>query len=104
MAEPQTPDEPRHPAQRRSKRTSAARTADEAARDLALFESLGALRDALADHVILTAERVTETLDDAVSRGRMLPHDAEELAQRLLGAGRRQADELRAEIEARVKR
>ena len=94
----------RKPAERRSKRTTAARTDAEAARDVALFDNFAAIRDLLAEHVVLSAERLQESLDDAVRRGRMLPLDAEELTQRLVAAGRRHADELRAEFEARLKR
>ena len=91
------------PAQRSSKRTAVARTKDEAARDVALFDNLGALRDIFAEHLVLTAERLQETLDDAVRRGRMLPDDAAEIAQRLRSAGRRQIDELLAEIDRRLR-
>jgi len=98
------PKAPRKAADRRSKRTSAARSDAEAARDVALFDNFGAIRDLLAEHVVLTAERLREPLDDAVRRGRMLPLDAEELTQRLVTAGRRHADELRAELETRIKR
>ena len=94
----------RKPAGRRSKRTGAARNADEAARDVALLDNKAAIGDLLAESVILTVERVQESLDDAVRRGRMLPHDAEELAQRLVSAGRHHADEVRAELESRIKR
>ena len=90
------------PAERRSKRTAAARTHDEAARDVAFFDNLGALRDLLADTVVLTAERLQETIDDAVRRGRMLPADAQELAVNLHVAGRRQLEDLVAEIERRT--
>ena len=94
----------RKPAARRSKRTATARNSDEAARDVALFDNIAAIGDLLAESVILTVERVQESLDDAVRRGRMLPHDAEELAQRLVSAGRQHADEVRAELETRHKR
>ena len=97
------PKAARKPADRRSKRTSAARSDAEAARDVALFDNFSAIRDLLAEHVVLTAERLQESLDDAVRRGRMLPLDAEDLTQRLVTAGRRHADELRAELEARIK-
>jgi hypothetical protein len=91
------------PAQRRSKRTAAARSKDEAARDVALFDNLAALRDLLAGTLVLTGERLQETLDDAVRRGRMLPSDAQELADKITAAGRRQLDDLVAEIEKRTK-
>jgi outer membrane biosynthesis protein TonB len=91
------------PAQRRSKRTATARSRDEAARDVALFDNLAALRDLLAGTLVLTGERLQETLDDAVRRGRMLPGDAQELADKITAAGRRQLDDLVAEIEKRTK-
>jgi len=90
------------PAARRSKRTAAARTKDEAARDVAFFDNLGALRDLLADTVVLTSARLQETMDDAVRRGRMLPTDAQELATTLTTVGRRQLEDLVAEIERRT--
>ncbi len=95
---------PRKSAERRSKRTSAARSDAEAARDVALFDNFSAIRDLLAEHVVLTAERLREPLDDAVRRGRMLPADAEELTRSIVAAGRRHADELRTELESRLKR
>ena len=98
------PKAARKPAERRSKRTTVARSDAEAARDVALFDNFAAIRDLLAEHVVLTAERLREPLDDAVRRGRMLPLDAEDLTQRLVAAGRRHADELRAELESRIKR
>ncbi|HEY5142329.1 MAG TPA: hypothetical protein VII98_02395 [Solirubrobacteraceae bacterium] len=91
------------PAERRSKRTAVARSPTEAARDVALFDNLGALGDLLAEHLVLTVERLQETLDDAVRRGRMLPDDAADIAQRLSQAGRRQVEELLAEAERRIR-
>ena len=91
------------PAERRSKRTAVARTPSEAARDVALFDTLGALGELLAEHLVLTVERLQETLDDAVRRGRMLPDDAADIAQRLSQAGRRQVEELLAEAERRIR-
>ena len=91
------------PAERRSKRTAVARSPSEAARDVALFDNLGALGELLAEHLVLTVERLQETLDDAVRRGRMLPDDAADIAQRLSQAGRRQVEELLAEAERRIR-
>ena len=42
--------------------------------------------------VVLTADGVKATLDDAVKRGRITRKDATELSQSLLSAGRSQAD------------
>ncbi len=91
------------PAERRSKRTAVARSPSEAARDVALFDNVGALADLLAEHLVVTFERLQETLDDAVRRGRMLPDDAADIAQRLSQAGRRQVEELVAEAERRIR-
>lgn len=90
------------PAERRSKRTAAARSKTEAARDVALFDNLGAIRDVLAEHLVFSAERLQETLDDAVRRGRMLPTDAQELAERLKSTGRRQLEELLSDLDRRL--
>ena len=62
--------------------------------------ALQALRDLLARGVVVTAESVQETLDDAVRRGRMTRDDAQQLATDLVGRGRRQAEELLREVEA----
>jgi hypothetical protein len=90
------------PAQRRSKRTAAARTQTEAARDVALFDNLAAVRGLLAEHLVFSAERLQETIDDAVRRGRMLPTDAQELAERLTSTGRRQLEELLSDLDRRL--
>src|SRR5436305_1973370 len=65
-------------------------------------KGLGALRDALTRAVMLPTERVREAMDDAVRRGRMTRGDAEELAQSLIAAGRRQTEELLAVLESLV--
>ena len=59
-----------------------------------------ALRELLSRGVVLTRERITETLEDAVTRGRMTRTDAEELTTTLVGIGRRQTQDLIAEVEA----
>ena len=92
------------PAQRRSKRTAAARSGTEAARDVALFDNLGAVKSLLAEHLVFSAERLQDTLDDAVRRGRMLPTDAQELAERLTSSGRRQLEELLGDLDRRLGR
>lgn len=92
------------PAQRRSKRTAAARSKTEAARDVALFDNLAAVKDVLAEHLVLSADRLQETIDDAVRRGRMLPTDAQELAERLTSTGRRQLEELLSDLDRRLGR
>src|SRR5205807_2524862 len=69
------------------------------ARDDDNVTRLTTLRDVLARAIMLPTERVRETLDDAVRRGRMTRSDAEDLAQTLIGAGRRQAESLLADLE-----
>lgn len=65
-----------------------------------LHESLPGLRDTLSRGIVLTRERMNETLDDAVRRGRLTRVDAEELGASLVGVGRRQAQDLLADVEA----
>src|SRR3954454_5959428 len=64
-----------------------------------LRESLAELRITLTRGVVLTRERINETLEDAVRRGRMTRDDAEDLGASLMGIGRRQAQDLLADIE-----
>lgn len=56
------------------------------------------------DLVMLTVERIQETLDDAASRGRVTRKDANELVTELVRRGRQQSDDLLAEIEALLER
>ena len=62
------------------------------------------LLDLLAKGLLLTSDRIQAAMDDAVRRGRMTRHDAEELMQSLVEAGRRQTDELLHDLEALVGR
>lgn len=68
--------------------------------DPSLREALGGLRDTLTRGIVLTRERISETLEDAVRRGRMTRDDAEELTASLVGVGRRQAQDLLADVES----
>ena len=61
--------------------------------------NLTALRDTLRKGVVLTADGVKATLDDAVKRGRITRKDATELSQNLLSSGRSQADGFRSDLE-----
>lgn len=56
------------------------------------------------DLVVLTGDRLQETLDDAVRRGRMTRDDADRLLQNLLSAGRRQTQDIVTEIEQLLER
>jgi polyhydroxyalkanoate synthesis regulator phasin len=49
--------------------------------------------------VMLTRDRIQETLEEAVQRGRVTRSDANELASELLRRGRAQTEELVSEIE-----
>ena len=69
------------------------------AADPSLRESLAELRATLTRGVVLTRERIDETLEDAVKRGRMTRDDAEELAASLVGNGRKQAQDLLVDVE-----
>jgi hypothetical protein len=70
-----------------------------AAAEEAVRANLTALRDTLRKGVVLTADGVKATLDDAVRRGRITRQDATDLSQSLLSAGRSQADGFRSDLE-----
>jgi len=76
-----------------------AATSAPASREDAVRANLTALRDTLRKGVVLTAEGVKATLDDAVKRGRITRKDATELSHSLLSAGRSQAEGLRSDLE-----
>src|SRR5689334_5032365 len=82
-----------------AKTARAAPAKSPAAAEEAVRANLGALRDTLRKGVVLTAEGIKATLDDAVTRGRITRKDATELSQSLLSAGRSQADGLRSDLE-----
>jgi hypothetical protein len=67
--------------------------------DATLKESLAELRSTLTRGVVLTRERIDETLEDAVKRGRMTRDDAEQLTASLVGIGRRQAQDLLRDVD-----
>jgi hypothetical protein len=64
-----------------------------------LAASLGALRERLVSSLTLTSDRLQETVDDAVRRGRMTRKDAEELLGTLVAAGRAQTEAILADVE-----
>jgi polyhydroxyalkanoate synthesis regulator phasin len=49
--------------------------------------------------VLLSRERIQETLDEAAERGRLTRSDANELVTQLVQRGRQQTDELLADVE-----
>jgi polyhydroxyalkanoate synthesis regulator phasin len=61
--------------------------------------NLGVLRERLVSSLTLTSDRLQETVDDAVRRGRMTRKDAEELLSTLVAAGRAQTEALLADVE-----
>ena len=74
-------------------------------RDGALLpSSVAAVRDLLTRGIVITGDRLQETLDEAVRRGRMTRADAEELVQVLVQVGRRQTQDALAELESLVER
>lgn len=87
----------RAPAQPRPAR-SAAGPAPSASTAM-IEEMLTALRDLLSRGIVLSGERLQETMDDAVRRGRMTRADAEDLVARLLSTGRKQTEEMLNQLE-----
>jgi hypothetical protein len=61
--------------------------------------NLTVLRDRLISSLTLTTDRLQETVDDAVRRGRLTRKDAEELLASLVTAGRQQTEALLADLE-----
>ena len=72
--------------------------------DDALLAALASVRDLLSRGVVISSDRLQETVDEAVRRGRMTRDDAEELVTSVMQIGRRQAQDALAELEARVER
>jgi len=77
----------------------------------AILESLETLRDLVSrgllrqlEVVMLSRDRIQDTLDDAVMRGRMTRGDAEDLFTELFRRGRRQTEDLIGELEQLVGR
>jgi polyhydroxyalkanoate synthesis regulator phasin len=66
--------------------------------------AIASLRDMLSKGIVITTDRLQETVDEAVRRGRMTRQDAEELVQNLYAIGRRQAQDTLTELEGLVER
>jgi hypothetical protein len=77
---------------------SPGRTGATASRDDAQ-STLAALRDLLGRSLMLPNDRLRETLDDAVKRGRITRADAEELIDRLVALGRQQTEDALSRVE-----
>ena len=64
--------------------------------------TLASVRDMLTRSLMLPSDRLRETLDDAVRRGRITRADAEDLVERLVDLGRAQTDDVLTRIEGLV--
>jgi polyhydroxyalkanoate synthesis regulator phasin len=107
--------QPKQPAARKpaTKRTTTARKKPAAGRrppapkraaEKSLIAALEELRDEIARSFSLTAERVQETFDDSVRRGRLTRTDAEKLVDSLLAVVRSQRKELLDDLEVVLER
>jgi polyhydroxyalkanoate synthesis regulator phasin len=72
--------------------------------DDALPAALAMLRDLLSRGVLISSDRLQETVDEAVRRGRMTRDDAEELVANLVHIGRLQTQDTIAELERLLER
>lgn len=61
--------------------------------------TIAAVRELLTRSLMLPSDRLRETLDDAVKRGRITRADAEELIDRLMVLGRQQTDDALSRME-----
>ena len=61
--------------------------------------TLTTLRDLLARSLMLPSDRLRETLDDAVKRGRITRADAEDLIDKLVELGKQQSDDALGRME-----
>lgn len=78
---------------------AAEQTPDAQSREDQLLAAIASLRDLVSKGIVITADRLQETVDEAVRRGRMTHQDAEELVQNLVQISRRQTQDTLAEIE-----
>ena len=83
---------------------NAPRTRADERREDQLMAAIASMRDLLSKGVVITAERLQETVDEAVRRGRLTRQDAEELVSNLVEIGRRQTRDALAEVESLVGR
>ncbi len=91
---------------RTSRRSAASRSAPARSSRSSTPDGLSALAEQLVDRilkplglVVLSRERIHETLEEAAERGRVTRSDAEELAGLLIQRGRQETDELLSDIE-----
>jgi hypothetical protein len=85
--------------QRKAPARSAAASSRASGLEPQLRRGLTAVREMLSRGVVLSGERLQETMDDAVQRGRVTRSDAEDLVQRLLDLGRRQTEDVLSDLE-----
>jgi polyhydroxyalkanoate synthesis regulator phasin len=83
---------------------SAARAPGGEGREEQLMAAITSLRELLSKGVVITGERLQETVDETVRRGRMTRQDAEELVGNLVEIGRRQTQDALAEVESLIGR
>ena len=62
--------------------------------------TLATIRELLSRSLMLPSDRLRETLDDAVKRGRITRADAEDLIERLVELGRQQTDDALHRVES----
>jgi polyhydroxyalkanoate synthesis regulator phasin len=87
-----------------AKASAGPRPAADGRREDQLAAALASLRELLSKGVVITGERLQETVDEAVKRGRMTRQDAEELVGNLVEIGRRQTQDALAEVERLIGR
>jgi polyhydroxyalkanoate synthesis regulator phasin len=80
------------------------RRGEDGGREDQLLAAIASLRELLSKGVVITGERLQETVDEAVRRGRMTRQDAEELVGNLVEIGRRQTQDALAEVETLIGR
>lgn len=87
-----------------AKRTAPGRAAASAPSGEETADPLGHVLEVLQRGVVLPRDLLQEAMDDAVRRGRMTRADSEDLVASLVTTGRRQAEDLRSEVERLVGR
>ncbi len=83
-------------------RKSSSKAPSEQQSEEALVANLSALRQTLAEGVIISSGRIQDAMDDAVRRGKVTADDAQDIVTRLVNSGRQQTRDLLDEIEALV--
>jgi polyhydroxyalkanoate synthesis regulator phasin len=64
-----------------------------------LRAGLTRVRDLVGRGIVVSRDRIQDTMDDAVKRGRLVRRDADELTERLVSSGRQQTQDILADIE-----